>query len=66
MKPRGPVPSGADQIGLRVGDDVRHQKWGEGVIIDISGTGDKAEARVRFPSVGEKHLLLSWAPLEKI
>ncbi|NNE73399.1 MAG: DNA helicase PcrA [Acidimicrobiales bacterium] len=66
LKPRGPVPSGADQIGLRVGDDVRHQKWGEGVIIDISGTGDKAEARVRFPAVGEKHLLLSWAPLEKI
>jgi DNA helicase II / ATP-dependent DNA helicase PcrA len=58
--------SGAEALGLRVGDDVRHGKWGEGVIIDISGEGDKAEATVRFPSVGEKRLLLSWAPLEKL
>ncbi len=66
LKPAPPNPSGADQIGLRVGDDVRHAKWGEGVILDVTGTGDKAEATVRFPSVGEKRLLLSWAPLEKI
>ena len=61
-----PAPSGADGLGLRVGDDVRHVKWGEGVIIDIAGAGDEAEASVRFGSVGEKRLLLSWAPLEKI
>jgi len=48
------------------GDDVRHQKFGEGVIIDIVGAGDKAEARVRFREAGEKQLLLSWAPLEKL
>ena len=35
------------------------------MILDIEGTGDKAEAVVRFPDVGEKRLLLSWAPLEK-
>ena len=52
--------------GLRVGDDVRHAKLGEGVILDIEGEGDKAEAIVRFPGVGEKRLLLAWAPLEKI
>jgi DNA helicase-2/ATP-dependent DNA helicase PcrA len=66
MKPQGPVKSGAEVLGLRVGDDVRHAKWGEGVIIDIEGQGDKAEATVRFPDVGEKRLLLSWAPLEKV
>jgi DNA helicase-2/ATP-dependent DNA helicase PcrA len=49
-----------------VGDDVRHGKFGEGVILDLSGTGEKAEARVRFREAGEKTLLLSWAPLEKI
>jgi DNA helicase-2/ATP-dependent DNA helicase PcrA len=64
--PTGPISSGAEQLGLRVGDDVRHAQWGEGVIIDIEGSGDKAEATVRFPSEGEKRLLLSWAPLEKI
>ena len=61
-----PSPSGADRLELRVGDDVRHAQWGEGVIVDIDGTGDEAEASVRFPDVGEKRLLLSWAPLEKI
>jgi DNA helicase-2/ATP-dependent DNA helicase PcrA len=63
---RGPTASGADQLGLTLGDDVRHAQWGEGVIIDVEGTGDKAEAVVHFSSVGEKRLLLSWAPLEKI
>ena len=60
-----PVSSGAAALGLKVGDDVRHTKWGEGVILDIEGAGDKAEAVVRFPAVGEKRLLLAWAPLEK-
>ncbi len=51
---------------IRVGDDVRHASWGEGVVIDVEGTGERAEATVRFPSVGEKRLLLAWAPLEKL
>jgi DNA helicase-2/ATP-dependent DNA helicase PcrA len=57
---------GAEELGLRVGDDVRHDKFGEGVVVDISGSGDKAEARVRFRDAGEKTLLLSWAPLERV
>ncbi len=66
LKPRGPEPSHADEIGLKTGDDVMHAKWGEGVILDIRGGGDKAEAVIRFPTVGEKVLLLAWAPLEKL
>ena len=66
LKRTGPTPSGAEELGLKIGDDVMHAKFGEGVIIDITGSGDKAEARVRFPDVGEKQLLLSWAPLEKL
>jgi len=65
-RPDRPKPSGAQNIGLRVGDDVRHAKFGEGVVLDINGTGENAEARVHFAGVGDKHLLLSWAPLEKI
>ncbi len=57
---------GAEQLGLRVGDDVHHEKFGDGVIVDITGSGDKAEARVRFRDAGEKTLLLSWAPLERV
>jgi ATP-dependent DNA helicase UvrD/PcrA len=66
LAPQRPQQSGADRLGLRIGDDVRHAKWGEGVILDLEGQGDKTEAVVRFPEVGEKRLLLAWAPLEKV
>ena len=59
-------PRLGDDSGLRVGDDVLHATFGEGVILDIEGRGDRAEATIRFPSEGEKRLLLSWAPLEKV
>jgi DNA helicase-2/ATP-dependent DNA helicase PcrA len=65
----GPVPpptTGAEALGLRVGDDVRHGSFGEGVITDLVGQGDKAEAVVQFREKGEKRLLLSWSPLEKL
>jgi len=58
--------TGAEDLGLRVGDDVRHAKFGEGVILALEGAGDKAEAVVRFPGVGEKRLLLAWSPLQKL
>ena len=51
---------------VSIGDDVRHGKWGDGVVLDIVGHGDDAEVVVNFESVGEKRLLLSWAPLEVI
>jgi len=66
LKPTPPSPSGADQLGLAVGDDVRHATFGEGVIQHLRGSGDKTEAVVHFRGIGEKTLLLSWAPLEKI
>jgi DNA helicase II / ATP-dependent DNA helicase PcrA len=58
--------TGAEKIGLRVGDDVRHVKFGEGVILLLRGEGDKAEATVRFREAGNKTLLLAWSPLEKL
>ena len=66
LRPAPPSQSGAHQLGIRVGDDVRHTKWGDGVVLHLEGQGDKTEVVVRFPSVGEKRLLLSWAPLEKV
>jgi len=60
-----PTSTGAEAMSLRAGEDVVHDKWGEGIIISISGQGDKAEAHVRFPTVGEKRLLLAWAPLRR-
>ncbi len=64
-RPSSPRPTQAHELGFKVGDDVRHNVWGEGVVLLIEGAGEKAEAVVHFSSVGEKRLLLSWAPLEK-
>ncbi|MEQ8719612.1 MAG: DNA helicase PcrA [Acidimicrobiales bacterium] len=63
--PNASVATGDGQS-IKVGDDVRHGTFGEGVVLDIRGEGDKAEVRVNFAGIGEKQLLLSWAPLEKI
>lgn len=57
--------TGAERLGLVPGDDVVHSKWGEGVVLDVRGHGERAEAVVRFPSRGEKTLLLAWAPLQR-
>jgi hypothetical protein len=53
LKPTPPAPSGADAIGLKAGDDVRHGKFGEGVILAIEGIGDKAEAVTLV--IGDSH-----------
>ncbi|MHB8294261.1 MAG: UvrD-helicase domain-containing protein [Acidimicrobiales bacterium] len=57
--------TGAERLELSLGDDVVHGKWGEGVVVGLEGSGDRAEAVVRFPSVGEKRLLLAWSPLKR-
>jgi DNA helicase-2/ATP-dependent DNA helicase PcrA len=60
------APRALDTTNLKVGDDVEHPTFGEGVILDIRGSGEKAEATIRFRLVGTKHLSMSWAPLKKI
>jgi DNA helicase II / ATP-dependent DNA helicase PcrA len=51
---------------FRVGDRVIHTKFGEGVIRELSGEGDRAEATVDFADAGRKHLVLAYAPLVKL
>ena len=58
-------PSDAASLGLRIGDDVEHPAWGDGVVIDLTQRGNNAEATINFPSVGVKHLDLAWAPLRR-
>jgi DNA helicase-2/ATP-dependent DNA helicase PcrA len=53
-------------VELSIGDRVRHDKWGEGTVERLVGSGDRAEATVLFDGAGEKRLLLAWAPLVKV
>ena len=51
---------------ISAGDTVQHDKWGEGIVLTVSGSGSDAEATVRFEEAGEKRLLVAYAPLRKI
>ena len=65
MEARQPTTTVSD-ADVSVGDTVRHAHWGEGVVREIVGAGDRAEAVVVFGSHGAKRLLLAWAPLERV
>ena len=52
--------------GWRVGQSVLHQKFGEGVIVNIEGSGMQARASINFGKSGMKLLDLGVAKLEKI
>ncbi len=54
------------ESGFRVAQKVRHEKFGVGVVLNVSGEGDKTELEVVFPNVGPKRLLLAYAKLERV
>jgi DNA helicase-2/ATP-dependent DNA helicase PcrA len=51
---------------VTAGDTVRHEVFGEGVVVSISGMGRDTEVLVMFEDEGEKRLLLAYAPLQKV
>jgi DNA helicase-2/ATP-dependent DNA helicase PcrA len=51
---------------VSAGDTVMHDRWGEGVVVSVSGSGSDAEATVAFEDEGEKRLLLAYAPLRRV
>ncbi|MBT8441145.1 MAG: DNA helicase II, partial [Gammaproteobacteria bacterium] len=72
-RPMRPTPSGGRQktstaagseLGIRLGQRVRHKKFGEGVILNCEGQGAHARVEVNFESAGTKWLVLSYANLD--
>ena len=49
-----------------IGDTAHHKKWGDGMVLDVSGTGSNMELKIAFPEVGLKRLLAQMAPIEKV
>ncbi|WP_445156107.1 DNA helicase PcrA [Arthrobacter sp. Hor0625] len=52
-------------VAVGVGDKVNHTSFGNGTVLAVEGAGDKTVAKVKF-DVGEKRLLLRYAPLTKL
>lgn len=50
--------------GLKIGQRVRHPKFGEGVILQSEGNGSHARVQVNFSDVGSKWLIEAYAKLE--
>ena len=48
-----------------IGDIAHHKKWGDGTVLEVSGSGSSLELKINFPEVGSKKLLASVAPIEK-
>ncbi len=53
-------------LNLHAGDRVRHPKWGEGRSSSLVGAGGDGLLTINFPNVGQKMVMLKYAPLEKV
>jgi DNA helicase-2/ATP-dependent DNA helicase PcrA len=52
---------------LSPGDKVTHDAYGLGTVLSVEGSGDDPEAKIDFGSdYGVKHLVLRYAPIEKL
>ena len=58
-------PSAKESVSWSIGDIAIHKKWGEGTVLEVSGSGSTQELKINFPEVGLKKLLASVAPIEK-
>jgi DNA helicase-2/ATP-dependent DNA helicase PcrA len=52
--------------GFRIGQSVRHARFGDGVIVNLEGAGDDARVQVNFGPQGVKWLLLGVAKLATV
>jgi DNA helicase-2/ATP-dependent DNA helicase PcrA len=52
--------------GWRIGETVAHSKFGEGVIVNLEGSGTNLRAQINFGKAGIKVLDLSVAKLERV
>ncbi|HKU14493.1 MAG TPA: UvrD-helicase domain-containing protein [Steroidobacteraceae bacterium] len=63
---RGAVEEEPAPGGIRLGQRVRHGKFGEGVILNLQGQGSHAQVQVNFERQGTKWLMLAYANLEPV
>jgi len=57
-----PSPEGS----LRLGQQVRHAKFGEGVVLNYEGQGEQARVQISFGRGGSKWLMVAYANLQTV
>jgi hypothetical protein len=53
-----------NNAGLKVGQRVKHQKFGNGVVLSYEGEDDNLKLYINFEDYGSKWLVLTYAHLE--
>lgn len=53
-----------DSSAMRLGQRVRHSRFGDGVVLNSEGSGSHARVQVNFEKAGTKWLVLAYAKLE--
>ena len=66
---RAQAGNGADdpldeRPGVRIGQMVRHAKFGDGIVLQAEGSGERTRVQVNFANAGSKWLMLAYANLE--
>ncbi len=51
---------------IQLGGRVRHNSFGDGVVLGVEGRGEHTRVQINFESVGNKWLVLAYANLEKL
>ena len=60
-----PKPAMLQSTGIyQLGQRVRHAKFGEGVILQMEGSGAQERVQINFKQIGVKWLMLAYAQLE--
>ncbi|MBR5531741.1 MAG: UvrD-helicase domain-containing protein [Bacteroidales bacterium] len=59
--PKTDVASKTNDATLQEGTRISHDRFGEGVVLSVSGVGDNRKIEVEFKNVGRKTLLLKFA-----
>jgi DNA helicase-2/ATP-dependent DNA helicase PcrA len=54
------------QVQVVAGDEVEHETFGKGKVLNVEGSAPNEKATVFFPSTGQKQLLLKYAKLKLI
>ena len=49
---------------IRVGQKVRHMKFGQGIILEYTGKNEDLKLRINFENYGQKWLVLTYSQLE--
>ena len=62
----GTAGSAAGNAEYQINDTIEHKKWGQGVVVGVSGSGDDLSIRVIFPEMGMKDLFVKYAPIRKV